>query len=140
MSWPNESVSFSQSKRFAKQTPWWAVEHVRDSLDVRIYHVKTRLLDEHQVVGACQGAQRLSSDVLGLDLPPLAVVLLDIRGVAAIEVRAHHFVVRKAPLYDWEPIEEAILELLLGAKTAEQMEFAAAEGFADIARRRGRAG
>jgi hypothetical protein len=121
--------------RFAKENRWWAVEHAGDP-DVRIYHVKTRLMDANQAMGAFQGAQNMAPDVLGVDLSPVILLLLEIRGVVAVDLRAHQFVVRKAPVYDWDEIEERILELLYGVKLAEQIEIAAAEGFADIERRR----
>lgn len=114
--------------RFLRETPFWAIEATPDP-DIRVYYSRIRLLNDDKFsLALLQGAQF----TVGLDLEPVAEILLNIRGVTAVELRANYFVVRRTPVFSWDEIEDEIINLLRGIKIAEHMETAAAEGFAII--------
>lgn len=71
--------------------------------DARMYFTRTRLCDQPMVVEA--GTEQSCPNTL-------VGALLEIDGIAAVELHMYHVAVHKSPMYDWDEIEPRMLRLL----------------------------
>jgi hypothetical protein len=102
-----------------RENMWFGVESVHEHPNVRVYHSKLRLLDEHAVQGAMRNTT-IGVDTHGnfFEMSGFSLLVLDIRGVTAVEVKAYQATVFKSPIVAWSEIEEQLMPLLYGVRQA----------------------
>ncbi len=91
------------------------VVNTTEDPDVREYHSRVRLLDDWMTQGAMKGAKFISPG------EPTCAVLdlaLDVPGVAGANVKAYLLTVEKSPVFSWDEIEENLMQMFYGIKTA----------------------
>lgn len=91
----------------------------------RVYHSRERLLPMGLgMIGMLKGQETRTDLDLGVtinELPSVLVFVLGISGVVQAEVRAHHVVLVKSPVFDWDEIDDHMLRLLQGAKFVDEV-------------------
>jgi hypothetical protein len=105
---------------FRVKNEYYGIEVNDENVHIRAYHSKLKLLQQgsQQSVFACGP----STPAVGLD--PLMSLILDIRGIEAVDLYLYRVVIRKSSMFEWDEIEAQIIELLKGVKTAFEPTFA----------------
>lgn len=98
---------------------WYAIAGTTDP-DVRVYYTRLLLMSDYGVQGLLKGSQ-FGQIPLMFEPAPIIELVLEMPGVVHAEVRAHHILLTKSPVFTWDEIDERMLVLMEGIALATDL-------------------
>ena len=99
---------------FEQISPYLAIETTME-VEVRSYHTRMLLYEDNSFQML---SKTVNEDALDFEIAPVLKLFLRLPGVVAAKIEPYKLTIQRAPLFTWEEMEPAILDILKGVGLA----------------------